>query len=873
MDRTDSFGYWLRRQRKSLDLTQAELAERISCSLNLIQKIEHDERRPSRLIATRLADALALPPAERERFIRVARAERRADQLAMPKGMAAPFPPFPPPSPPPRRTNLPAQPTALLGRERELADVAALLRRPGARLATLVGPGGVGKTRLGLQVAEELRGDFADGVYLVDLAPIRDPDLVPSAVAHALGLRELDGQQPAAALGDYLRERQLLLLVDNFEQVIDAAPFVAALLATAAQVKLLATSREALRLRGEKIVAVQPLALPERGRLPPLERLAQYAAVELFVERAANAQTSFRLSEENAPAVAEICARLEGLPLAIELAAAGVTHFAPAELLARLSQRLQLPALGPRDLPARQRTMRSAVAWSYELLGEAERALFRRLGVFAGGWTLAAAEYVAGHERAEGAGAEAPRQATAAGAFLNEHVQLVQKSLVVAVAQQVAGPRFRMLEPIREYASELLAAAGEEATLRARHLAYFLDLAGDVNALRDGRASSFAGELDNLRAALDWAEQHAVMDGLRLAGAAWRYCLRFGHSGEFAARLRRLLAHPEAAAATPERAQALSAAAALLAWHDFEQARALAEESLAIQRAIGDRSGEAGNLLLLHSQIGYRGNFATARSAIHECIAMYRGLEDRAGLADALMQATSFARWDDYAQTRAALEEALAIYREIGDLVSLMECLEVLGGLEIHMGQLARARAALEECQALQQQYTEELSASVLMALGGLAVHEGQYGPARNMLEASLELCQASGDRLMSNWALVKLGYVALETGDLERAHTVFSTVTRRFEAADVVIGVIYALEGIASLSARTGNTAHAVQLFAWAEATRAAVGDLRPPVLQPPIERDLAALRAQLDATGFEEAWAAGGALAKEEALALALS
>ncbi len=356
-----------------------------------------------------------------------------------------------------RHTNLPAQLTALIGREQEVVAVATLLRRSNVRLVTLTGPGGVGKTRLSLQAAAELVDDFAHGVYFVDLAPIREPNLVTSAIAATLRVRESGGQPLLAALKDYLRDKRLLLLLDNFEQVIDAAPVVAELLAAAAQLKVLVTSREVLHLRGEKEVSVQPLALPNPAQLPALEQLSQYAAVALFIERALDARPDFVLTNAHAPAVAEICARLDGLPLAIELAAARLKLFTPEALLARLGQRLPFLTGGPRDLPARQQTLRSTIDWSYELLDEDEQALFRRLGVFVGGCTLEAIDAVCTFADDASLGVQP------------EVAALVDKSLLRRIGMPDGETRFGLLETIRKYALERLMASEEAEQLRRRH--------------------------------------------------------------------------------------------------------------------------------------------------------------------------------------------------------------------------------------------------------------------------------------------------------------------------------------------------------------------------------------------------------------------
>ncbi len=344
MDGDASFGYWVRRRRKALDLTQDALARQIGCAESTIRKIEADTRRPSRQTAERLAECLGIPIAERAAFLRAARAELAADRLADPTQDAAvqsaDFPPFK--TRDARQHNLPAQPTTLIGRTKEIAAVRDLLRRADVRLVTLTGPGGTGKTRLALQASAELLGNFADGVYVVMLAPISDPALVAPTIAQTLGVKERAGQTPIERLKAHLRDRRLLLLLDNFEQILAAAPIVTELLAAAPELKALITSRALLHLYGEYEFAVPPLAVPDLNQLLPLDALAQFAAVDLFVQRARAIKLDFALTHTNAPAIAEICARLDGLPLAIELAAARTKLFTPEALLARLRNRLAL---------------------------------------------------------------------------------------------------------------------------------------------------------------------------------------------------------------------------------------------------------------------------------------------------------------------------------------------------------------------------------------------------------------------------------------------------------------------------------------------------------------------------------------------------
>ncbi|MCA1722672.1 MAG: tetratricopeptide repeat protein [Thermomicrobia bacterium] len=687
------FASLLRALREQAGLTQEELAERAGLSADAIGLLERGERRrPQRYTVDRLAAALAVAGDERARFVAAARAA-----ASQPQAQTA-------------AAGLPAPATPFFGRDDELAALIGILAPPGARLVTLTGPGGVGKTRLALAVAAWLTPRFADGVAFVPLAALDDPALVAGAIARALGLPERPRQTPESLLASALQGRQLLLVLDNCEHLLAATPLFADLLASCPRLVLLATSRAPLHLAAERQFPVAPFAVPDDAQLAD-PNAVQNPALALFAERARAVSPAFALSDANRAPVAAICRRLDGLPLAIELAAAWTKALPPRALLTRLARRLPLLAGGARDLPARHRTLRDAIAWSDALLPRRERALFRRLSIFVGGWTLEAAEAAC---TARGAGAGETLAALAA---------LVDASLVLPPAEEVAWdgePRYGMLETVREYASGELAGSDEMEAIRNRHLRYFLDLVERADAHLVGPDEGrWLGRLEaehpNLRAALRGAIERGDADAaMRFAAVLWRFWATRGHLDEGRRWLGSILAlvsvadggDSEVVPTIPplRRAMLLHVAGNLARTQgDYDAAIPLYEECLAIRRAHGDEQGMAAAMHNLGIIAHEQGDDATAVRRYEEGLPLVRraghtyGVAfNLASLADALLALGSVA------QAIARYEESRTLFGEIGHTWGIAHTLIGLGNARRAANDLERAADLFREAAALE---------------------------------------------------------------------------------------------------------------------------------------------------------------------------
>ncbi|MDQ2827502.1 MAG: tetratricopeptide repeat protein [Chloroflexota bacterium] len=826
-DRSSRFGSLLRRHRKAAGLTQEELAEKARLSARAISDLERGlYQSPHRDTVALLAAALRLSDADRAALEAAA---RRPISTEEPASMTPPPPAYP--------FNLPVMPTTLIGREREIEAVTRLLC-DGARLLTLTGPAGVGKTRVALQAATDARDHYADGVVFVALAPIRDPSLVVSAIAQALDVRESGEQTLAESVIAALRDRRVLLLLDNFEQVTDATPLLADLLAACPRLALLVTSQAALRLQAEQQQPIQPLTIPNLVDLPAIDALEQSPAMQLFAQRARAVAPDFALTVANAAPVAAICRRLDGLPLAIELAAARVTLLPPAALLARLEggySNTTLLSSGARDLPARQRTLRGALTWSYDLLTPEEQALFRRLSVFVGGCTLNAAEAVC------------VEPDNVAIDILGGLASLIDKSLLRPVDQQDAEPRQRMLETVREYALDLLEESGEAAELRARHAAHYLARAEEAEPELTGPEQAawldrLEREHNNLRAALRRSRDGGEVEvGLRLAAALWRFWWRRGYLTEGREWLEGLLAvvslENKSGAIAIHRATHARAlnGAGMLAYvqDDHKQATTFFEHSLVLRRGLGDTQGVAKSLNNLGNIALDQGDYEHASALYEESLILKRGLGDVGGIATTLANLGQVANdQGEYMRAMALLEESLALSKALGDTYGIAASLQNLGDVALQQGDARRAMALTQESLALWKTLddTHEL-AVVFSRLGNIARSQGALEQARALYSESLILLRRIGDK---------------------RA------------MADC-------LEGVAGVAAAQAQPLRAARLFGAAAGLREAIGAPLPPGKQSAYGQDTATVSGALG-DGTAAAWAAGRAVPLDRAIDEAL-
>jgi predicted ATPase len=728
-----------------------------------------------------------------------------------------------------RPTNLPLQRTGFVGREKEVSAVQELLLREDVDLVTVTGPGGIGKTRLALQVACGVVENFPGGTHFVSLSTISDPDLLASVIAQTLGIRIEGGQSPIEILkrnlADLLRSPMLLLL-DNFEQLVQAAPIVAELLTVGPNLKILVTSRAALHVYGEHEFPVPPLAVPDSRSATSVEALSQCPAIALFVQRAVAAKPDFELNQGNASAVTEICARLDGMPLAIELAAARIKVLSPSSMRTRLASRLQLLTGGARDLPQRQQTLRAAMDWSYDLLSAAEQKLFRRLSAFAGGCDL------------EGAEAVCDTKGDLDLELLTGMTSMVDKSLVRQVEQAQGESRFAMLETIREYAIEKLQASGEEAMTKRAHAAYCLVLAEEEATEQSGAergewVERFARELDNFRASLEWLTETRDSEwGLRLGAALFRFWEAREYLAEGRDRLGKLLKLESQPAPTKTRARALFAAGVLaLEQGDFAAADLLLRENLDIARHLADKQSIAISLNALAVIARDRGDVPLAHSLFEESLVLWRELGDQKAVARSLSNLANIVKLQgNNERARALYAECLSIFRELGDWTGVAWSTNYQGDVARDQGDSATARTLYEQGLAMFRQLDDPWGiAGTLADLGSLSREEGNYRPAHSLYQESIRI----------------------------------------FQQLDHKRGIARLLECFACSAAAQCEAERSLRLAGAAAALRQNIGAPLTPAEKTTLETSLYRSRQALINTACSAAWSEGWALPVEKAIA----
>ena len=771
--------------------------------------------------------------------------------------------------------NLPSQLTSFIGREKEIETVKQLIAtHRGSRLVTLTGAGGSGKTRLALEVAGTLRDDFPDGVWFIEFAPLTDPTLVLQSVLTTLGLSEEAGRSTLAIVSDFLQPKQVLLILDNCEHLIQVcAQLVETMLRACPALHILATSREALSVPGEALFLVPTLTTPNPAQAA-LDTLPQYEAVQLFVERAQTVLPGFALTADNTTTVAQVCHQLDGIPLAIELAAARVKALRVEQIATRLAEhdQFRLLTVGSRTALPRHQTLHSLIDWSHDLLLEPERVLLRRLAVFAGGWTLEAAEAVC-----VGVGVEAD-------SVLDLMTQLVNKSLILAEREQGQEARYRMLETIHQYASERLLEAGEGEQARKRHFEFFLRLAEQAEPfVRGPQLPAYLNQLeaehDNMRAALEWSLSQANYGeaGLRLAGALFSFWEQRGYVSEGRAWLARTTANPAAPSAGAARAKILYAAACLTAADgDNVTAKTLLEKSVELWRALGSAglTGLAHTLSILGQTTRHLGDPATARVLINEAIKLFRERDERWGLAWALSYMGMALRdQENFALASSFIEESVALWRDLGNQFGLADAIRKRGYIAMRHGDYELAQRAFADALAITRKLSNKnAAAQSLIDLGQATLCLDDRIQAKTYLQESYDLIRASGNKSWLIDCFYYFGLLAGFEGDSQQAKRFLEQVLVLTRQGGSIWQCANALMGLAGVAAADGQALRAAKLLGAADTQIKAGASYWDAAESRYIQRAETSAMAQLGEAAFAKARAEGRAMTLEQAVKYAL-
>ncbi len=792
------------------------------------------------------------------------------------------------------RHNLPASNTPLIGRETLMRQVRQWLVKPEVRLVTLLGSGGIGKTRLALYVAREMLGEFRDGVFFVPLASLTDPQFVPSAILQTLQIKEAAKLSTANRLKQYLADKKILLVLDNFEHLLAAPALLDELLAAAPGLKLLVTSQAVLHVYGEQELNIPPLELPALDQLPAPETLSGFEAVRLFLERAGGVQPDFALTAGNARAVAELCVRLDGLPLAIELAAARLKIMSVYTLLEKLAdQRLAYLTRGAATMPSRQQSLRRTLEWSYNLLDATEQQLFDRLGIFSNGWTVEAAHAICGLE------------AVSETASLDNLSQLLDKSLVVRIPGQRGEPRFTMLETLREFALERLAWQKEVQLLRERHARYYLRLAEDAEPRLGGGPQQIYWldrldqERENLRTALQWllekagaaapdslepgnfeqSRLDATRRALEMAAALASYWDNRGYYSEGRHWLVQVIELPAGKDSSEPvcqaRAKALNRAGDLAFLQgEYPQARLYLEESLALKRQLADQPGIAAVLNSLGNVAVWQREFDNAVEIVGESLAIRQELNDSKGISQALINLGNiYSMTDQYQKAIEVYSESLAISERLNNKQGQASSLGSLARVFLMIEEYAKAGQLFEEALPLFEELGDRRRIAITLdLLGCVYMYQGKYDLGVDFCLRCQELCREIGDRWGVAASLHNLGNIRLRQGLFPEARSLYlENLEAYIELGERYIGD--SLDDLAGLAIAQREYEKAAQLYAVSEKLRAKAGSRRESFLQSTYEKQLLKLRGQLDQGSFNAAWSRGLALELDEALALARS